>query len=179
MSHYLTGGLAKPVVVNIAHAVIGDIARYDQLACPVLFDQAVDSMVFSREHLELPLLQANSLVNEQMRQLADDKLKQFKQAEVSKKVSVILNKNPDWSKDQVADAMHISGRHLNRLLSHEACTYRSIADDVRSTIAKKLFQKDTSIYTIAITLGFSDESAFSKAFKRWTGLSPTQFRSQR
>ncbi|MFQ3232049.1 MAG: AraC-like DNA-binding protein [Reinekea sp.] len=178
LSRYLTGGHAHPIAVNVAHPVIGDALRYQQLGCPVYFDQAVDSIVFSREHLETPLMQANTLVNQQMRQLADDKLKQFKLDEVSKKVSMILNKHPDWSKDQVADAMHVSGRHLNRLLSHEGCTYRSVADDVRSIIAKSMFLTDSPLYAIAITLGFSDESAFSKAFKRWTGLSPTQFKAQ-
>lgn len=178
LSRYLSGGTAHPIAINVAHPMIGDLTRYDRLDCPVYFEQAVDSIVFSREHLEMPLMQANSLVNQQMRQLADDKLKQFKLAEVSKKVTAILNKHPSWSKDQVADVMHISGRHLNRLLSHEGCTYRSVADDVRSTLAKSLFLKETPLYTIAMTLGFSDESAFSKAFKRWTGLSPTQFKAQ-
>lgn len=81
------------------------------------------------------------------------------------------------SLENAAKSFGMSGRTLRRRLSEEGCSYQSILNDVRCQLSKDLLDnEDDSITEIAFLLGFSDTSAFTKAFKKWTGLSPSEFR---
>jgi len=83
------------------------------------------------------------------------------------------------SLERAASTFGMSGRTLRRKLSDEGCSYQSILNDVRRQLSMELLnnQRD-SVTEIAFLLGFSDASAFTKAFKKWTGMSPSQFRLQ-
>ena len=71
----------------------------------------------------------------------------------------------------------ISGRHLNRRLADEGLSFKQLRDRELLHLAEMALRRDEKIAAIAEALGFSDESAFAKAFRRWTGMSPSQFRA--
>ena len=81
-------------------------------------------------------------------------------------------------RDIIAKRLNMSPRTLQRRLDENGISYADLLDDVRQTLAKdKLHDGDLSIGEIGFLLGFSEQSSFSRAFKRWTNQSPADYRS--
>ena len=79
--------------------------------------------------------------------------------------------------EQVAEPMKISTRHLRRLLGQHGTSYERLLDEVRRDAALRLMTDAASSLTrIAYELGFQDPSSLTRAFRRWTGYSPSDFR---
>jgi AraC-like DNA-binding protein len=84
------------------------------------------------------------------------------------------------SAEHVARALHVSVRTLQRRLVVAGTTFREVADRVRGELAQEhLVDPRTSITEVAYLLGFSDETSFNRAFRRWTGESPGRWRRRR
>jgi len=82
--------------------------------------------------------------------------------------------------EEVAAAVHLSVRSLHRKLALEGATLQGIKDDVRRRRALELLDRtDLPIKRVALEVGYSDEKAFSRAFKQWTGVSPSEHRERR
>jgi AraC-like DNA-binding protein len=81
---------------------------------------------------------------------------------------------------QVAERLSVSTRTLRRRLAEEGSSYREIVDEVRADLARHhLGRERRDIDDVALMLGFSDQSAFTKAFRRWTGRTPAEFARRR
>jgi AraC-like DNA-binding protein len=79
--------------------------------------------------------------------------------------------------DVVARSLGISVRSLRRRLDEEGVSYTTLLNESRATLAKRMLDDSRrSIYETAYAMGFSDPSAFHRAFKRWTGMTPSQYR---
>ena len=79
--------------------------------------------------------------------------------------------------ERIAQTLHLSLRSLQRHLSEEGGSYEQVLADTRRDLAQNhLREDDCSISEVAYLLGFADSSSFSRAFKRWTGQSPSQYR---
>ena len=78
--------------------------------------------------------------------------------------------------ESVARTLGVSRQTLYRQLRQEGTTFEATVNRVRRDLAKRLLREGTSITATAQRLGFSDRSAFSRAFKRWTGRSPRSAR---
>ncbi len=73
--------------------------------------------------------------------------------------------------------MALSPRMLQRRLKEEGTSYTELLDDCRHKLAVKLISHNKlALSEVTYILGFSDQSNFSRAFKRWTGTSPHQYR---
>ena len=80
---------------------------------------------------------------------------------------------------EVAASQHVSPRTLIRRLKDSGTSFQAILDDVRLTLASDLLaNSDLGVSRIAWRLGYQDPSNFSRAFRRWLGLSPRDFRDQ-
>jgi len=93
----------------------------------------------------------------------------------------IIDQLPDGepSRREVASELAMSERTLARRLSDRDYTFSSLVDEVRGQLAKEyLRQSRFSVTDVAFLLGFSDQSNFARAFKRWTDQSPSEFRSR-
>jgi AraC-like DNA-binding protein len=79
----------------------------------------------------------------------------------------------------VGKTLGVSGRTLQRKLKAEGCRFEDAVDDVRRQSALIRLRADDglSILELALSLGFSDDRAFARAFRRWTGVSPRQWRA--
>lgn len=81
--------------------------------------------------------------------------------------------------DDIARALHLSVRSLQRKLETDNVSFHGLVDEVRYRLARqRLADPACSIQTIADGLGFANPSAFTRAFRRWSGMSPAQFRAQ-
>jgi len=84
----------------------------------------------------------------------------------------------DISLDRLASDLGMSRPTLQRRLKAEGATFEAILDALRQRLAKNyLRQQNFSVKQTAYLLGFSDPAAFSRAFKRWTGQSPSELRA--
>ena len=80
---------------------------------------------------------------------------------------------------ELARALRMSGRTLRRKLSASGCNYRELLDEVRRQEALRLMKSgELAVGEAAERLGFEDASAFARAFRRWTGTSPTELKRQ-
>jgi AraC-like DNA-binding protein len=78
--------------------------------------------------------------------------------------------------DTVAARFSMSNRTLRRRLQEDATSYQELLDEVRAELARHYLTRERrGIDEVAFLLGFSDPSAFSKAFRRWTGQTPADF----
>jgi len=83
----------------------------------------------------------------------------------------------DASLDAVARVLGTSRRSLQRDLATDGASFKGITDLVRRHLACDLLeQQRRSVGEIAFSLGFSEASAFHRAFRRWTGTTPQEYR---
>jgi AraC-like DNA-binding protein len=81
--------------------------------------------------------------------------------------------------DECAARLGVSPRTLRRRLEGRGMSYQGIVDDVRAGLARSYLESSRfSVEAIAERLGFSDPTSFSRAFRRWTGMSPREFRQR-
>ncbi|WP_455289388.1 AraC family transcriptional regulator ligand-binding domain-containing protein [Cupriavidus necator] len=81
------------------------------------------------------------------------------------------------NKDRVADRLHVSTRGLQLKLTARNTSFQEILDETRRTQALAFMSRSSvSVTEAAFSLGFSEVSNFTRAFKRWTGMSPSEYR---
>lgn len=98
--------------------------------------------------------------------------------QVKRRIHLLLGSG-DISAERVAAPLNISPRHLRRKLSQEGTSYEQLADDVRREAALRMISDgQLSLTSIAYELGFLDPSSFTRAFRRWTSMSPTAYRRE-
>ncbi len=147
------------------------------LQTPVTFNAQVSAIRFPAHYLALPLTAADRDVVACLKPKADAHLQALAEKSLHRKVSLLLQQSPDLTREQAAKHLCLSPRHLSRKLQGEQVNFRKLQDEVRSYYAKQwLMEGNKSIVEIATALGYSDESAFGKAFRRWEGVSPGCYR---
>lgn len=116
------------------------------------------------------------------RELCSALVKQLQASEsMSGRVRMLLLTVPQAtiSEEQVARSVFLSKRTLARRLQQEGTNYLKIRDQVLFELASRLLrQTDRSVESIGASLGYNDSAAFRKAFRRWTGTSPSIYRAQ-
>lgn len=172
----------RPREVRFPHAVGGPQAEYERvLGAPARFGQKVLEIDIPLEALRLPLQTANPRV---AAALEDEAQERRTTAELSTAVDqalrALLTRGEEVSLRGLARSMGVGERTLQRRLRESALSYRGILDLVRREIAAdQLARTDLAVAVVSDRLGFSDTTAFGKAFHRWFAMSPTEFRRSR
>jgi AraC-like DNA-binding protein len=81
------------------------------------------------------------------------------------------------SRDNVCRALGISARTLSNRLDSYGASYSGLVDEARFEAAQSLLMKGVAIAEIAVHLGFAEQSAFTRAFKAWSGCAPARWRA--
>ncbi len=165
--------------IDLCHPEPADIsAYYAFFKCPVNFGADALKLRFSRAQAEKVCLNAN----EQLRQMNLEIIRQYlldvdKQDIVSRVRHEITQQLPGGqvTDASVANEFHMTSRTLQRRLKAEGCTFKELLTAVRTELAAEYIRdKSLSLTEVSFLLGFAETSSFSRAYKRWTGHSPSQ-----
>ncbi|WP_339845811.1 AraC family transcriptional regulator ligand-binding domain-containing protein [uncultured Halopseudomonas sp.] len=151
------------------------------LGCPVSESTQGCYLMLEETLLAKPLASADSFLLPRFVEAMEDLLANMPSndlvEQVKRRIQMLLGSG-DMSEERVAVPMNISPRHLRRKLNAEGTSYELLVDEVRKEGAIRMIsQGQLSLTSIAYELGFLDPSSFTRAFRRWTGMSPTAFRS--
>jgi len=171
----------KPVAVSFMHAEPPCAEEYFALfKAPVRFSADRDSMTFSFPDVDSYLMGANPQLARLNDQVMIEYLAKLNKDDIINRVTAaIVDMLPSGrvADEKVAETLNMSVRSLQRRLKEVHTTFRTILDVVRKDLASTYVRDpDIELAEVAFLLGFSDQSAFSRAFKRWTGNSPSEAR---
>lgn len=184
----LTTQPVAPLAVSFQHARPARVEEHQRVfgAGLVCFGQLANWIEFRRGDLEHSLLSANPSLLEVFEAHAGELLRQIDRDQpqrgvTSRRVLAILTRRITGTVPSVRDValeLAMSERSLQRELREEGTSFRQLVEDVRKEIAlQHLAQPGALASEAAFLLGFSEPGAFTRAFRRWTGASPTQFQS--
>ena len=179
-----TSESTHPAEVWVAHADNGHAQEYaDYFSAPVRFNMDRNILFFDNETLDIPIPGNNlALVaaNDKVVEKYIESLDPNRVATEVRKLLIDLLPTGTATQKAVAQRLHKSVSTLQRQLSSEGTTFREIQDDTRQELAEEyVADGQHSLSQVAYLLGFSDQSNFSRAFKRWNGATPSEFLSDR
>ena len=148
----------------------------------IQFDADHYSMSFSAEDLGAPLPTGNAEIAHQNDEVVLKFLTRIERANMPNRVRAALFElfpTGEFSKETIAKQLAVSVRTLHNRLAEDGVTYQEILDETRQKLAEQyLRQSQHTVGDVAFLLGFSDFSNFSRAFKRWTGQTPSDYRKE-
>lgn len=178
----LIKGDFEMIEVRFEHSPPVDKTEYERFfQAPVLFNQTDNAIVFNRKYLDLPVEQPNSYFLYVLERHANDILGKIESGSIySKKVSDLIIHNFQGeipTVKSVARELSMSVRSLQLKLKDEHTSFSSLLEKIREELAVRyLKENEVSITDISYLLGFSESSAFSRTFKRWTNTTPLKYR---
>ena len=172
----------RPEAVYFKHAAPASTSGHeDYFGCPVHFGTARDALLVSEDTLRTP----NKLGDPGLSRFFDRHLAAEVKAfdnevrldrRIREYVSKALSEGAP-ALSEVARHLGMSERTLQRRLAEQSCSYQKLVDTSRRRLACRLLRKtDFSLIEVAFMTGYSDQSAFTRAFTRWTGQTPRSFR---
>lgn len=186
-ARWITGKPERtPIVVHFAHngPVEADYQEYKQLFnCPVYFNNPENSLDIALTDLHTPLQQASPALLKTLEQHAQHVVATLTpQANLTARVKAIiqqqLSSHAVFTKEEIAKQLGMTTRTLHRHLKSEQTTFQQLLDLVRMEQAKYLLKESAmTIQTVAEYLGFNEVRSFQRSFKRWTGITPSRYRT--
>ena len=186
-ANLLIGSNERPLYVCFEHSRHGEDVEYRRvLGCEPRFNQPCSAVGFPPSLLERPIRDKNPALRGLLDGHAEQLLAQRRHADetavrdVWQAISDAMVNGPP-SLEDVAQRLACSPRSLQRRLTeHGGQNFKELVDDVRRGLALQYMQDSTlSLLDIAFLLGFSEQSGFQRAFKRWTGTTPGLYRTGR
>jgi AraC-like DNA-binding protein len=178
---HLTGVDWDPLAVHLQSSTTEPEVYARIFRAPVTNNSEDTQLVFSAELLDLPINSPDENLLRYLTPIAEEIVRnlpggQSLKQKVQEKILALLE-NGDYSVNAIADQLHISVRTLQRRLEDEGTAFAELLDSTRH-IAAQEYLKDPriAIAEVAYLLGFSESSTFYRAFKRWTRMTPVQFR---
>jgi len=172
----------KAVRVLCSHTCIGDVAIMEEfLQCPVIQGAGINAMIVENEELRVPNANGDKTIvrfldhhlSTQLSEIdIEVPLNHLIKIEIAKALSAGIPKISD-----IASALGMGTRTLQRRLSQEEIAYQSIVDQARRELAERLLRSTNyPLIEVAFLTGFSEQSSFTRAFKRWAGQTPRSYR---
>lgn len=181
MARRSTGQPIRPVAVRFAFARPADTRPHEAVfQAPLEFNHPRNELELDGPTLRLPQRTADPWLRELVERHARLALARLWPREaLSGRVAELLGRAIPAGAgglSSVARAMSMTERTLQRRLAAEGVSFRRLADDVRRALACQLLADGVGLAEIALMLGFSEQAPFQRAFLRWTGTTPGQFR---
>ena len=154
----------------------------DTFDCPLYFSAQYNQLVIDAEVLTQPILQANPLSVAAADRMCADFLRDNPTTDdmIMRIRQMILEQTYEyWNEEAIAARLNLTARTLRNQLRRLGTNYQAILDSQRKQIAlEDLTNSILNVSDIAEHVGYSDVRAFRRAFKKWTGLTPSDYRSQ-
>jgi AraC-like DNA-binding protein len=152
----------------------------DWFRAPIVWNAPQPSLLCRREDLARPLATTNPGIAVASERLVADYLARLDRDDVVAQVKrELLGYFPAGTPTQstVARAVRLSARTLHRRLAEAGTSFEKLLDETRRELAAEYVRRtDYSVGEVAYLLGFAETSSFNRAFRRWTGKSPSEFR---
>ena len=176
---------ARPHTVSFEHPEPAHEAEYARIfEGAARFEQSFTGIVIDRELLGAATLNQDREFHAALEAQAEKRVSRLARsmtyAQRVRELLIERGASTRTDMNAVAKALGLSARSLRRRLYDEGISYNTIAEGALATLAKQLLSDEArSIQETAYTMGFSDPSAFYRAFKRWTGTTPKTYRTTR
>jgi AraC-like DNA-binding protein len=172
-----------PLSIALRRSDPGHLDEYIRFFdCPVSFDAEQNLIHFDKDSLEQQLPGDNSELARANDAVAEKYLASLDPQKIASDVrELLITLLPSGKSSQktIAKRLNRSLSTLQRQLQNEGTNYKDILEHTRKNLATEyVLDGHLSLGQIAYMLGFSDQSNFSRAFKRWTDLSPREYRQQ-
>lgn len=180
---YLAQEHFKAVQVELCRPPPNCVDGFNRLfKCPINFNAEHNRIYFQSRNLLKPLLTANRDLALLSDKLTQEYLQRLEKHDIINQLYLKLSDSIGselLSQKRMAESMFMSERTLQRRLQQAGSSYQEILDQLRIERALNyLQQRHLSINKISELLGFSKVGSFTRAFKRWKGLSPNQYRQE-
>lgn len=147
----------------------------------VEFNSGVNQLRFAKASLDLPISLSNPVTRRVAEAQCEEEMRSIEAAaSVSGRVTRLLESVRDGrlpGLEEIAGQLRMSARTLRRQLSAEGVRFQALQDQIRHRRALELLQRpDLPIDVIADQLGYSDPSNFGRAFRKWEGMAPSNWR---
>lgn len=159
------------------------LETYEELfQCPISFNQPQNRLEFFAENVDLSLPTSDADKMAKICNRLDQILMSVDgESDIARRVRGAIRtalSEGSVNLSIVANELGLSERTLRRHLSNEGLNFRQAVDDVRKAMFDALSARGESLTQIALMLGYNDQSAFTRAFKRWYGINPSAYRSR-
>ena len=143
---------------------------------PVHFDAPAAGIAFDAQYLALPPRRDEAALRAMLKRALPLTVRQYRRDRlVVQRVSELLPAHP--TAEALASALNTSVRSLHRQLKDEGTSLQALKDRVRRDLATDLLARTTrSVKQVALAVSFRNEKSFTRAFRQWTGDSPTEYR---
>jgi AraC-like DNA-binding protein len=184
--HELDGLLMKkisPLKISFVSKT-GSSAEHERvLRCKPQYTGKVNEVTFDRRYWDEPIITANYELQNFLREKISTYTENNKpEDKLADRIRHYLMSNAYLgigSLNEIAANFNVSARTLQRRLRDEEVSFQQLADGVRQQLAvQAITQGNYSVKEIAYSLGYNELSAFSRAFKRWTSVSPDHYKTQ-
>jgi len=182
MMRLMAGSRWAPAEVQFAHHAPRDTSEHVRLfAAPLSFGHAVNALVIDPEFAERPVPAADERLYAIMKEHVDRIVREMpREVDLLSSVREVVAhamRDGDPALARVAGRLALSARTLQRRLREEGTDFKRLVDDTRQRFAIDYLRDAAQTVTeIAYLLGYSEVSAFNRAFKRWTGAAPSEYR---
>ena len=178
---WLVGESFRPRRVAFTHEAPGETAEYAEFfGCPVAFAEAQNCAVYTPSVTGLVVPTASEELLALLRERANRMLEGLSRGGIASRIASLLASQLDSAvpdKAVIAAQLGMSERTLQRRLRDEGTTYQATLDRTRHYLARDLLRNtQVPLAEVAVQLGFSEPSTFFRAFKRWEGVTPGQYR---
>lgn len=175
----VTGAAIRCRALRLRHSGGAAAADYERLfGAPPVFGAGENTLTLDRAVLDLPLVEADPALRSMLTQQVEQRLagEDTLLGRARHELRRLLPQERSGI-DDLALALGLSERTLQRRLAEEGTSFRDLLDEVRRDLAlAALRQPGATVTDVAFCIGFSDLTAFSRAFRRWTGENPANWR---
>jgi AraC-like DNA-binding protein len=183
MMKTLTGAALHPLEVTYTYPAPESGTEYERIfRCPVHFGRRENSFTIDWSYINKPILMANAGLLEYFETYAQNFLAQMELSrEHTRAVTRILLSRLDdetLSIEKVAKEMAVSVRTLQKRLEAEGTVFSELLRETRERLARQYLRENYTVEEITYLLGFSEPSVFRKAFKKWAGVTPKEYREK-
>jgi AraC-like DNA-binding protein len=178
----ITGTAFAPEAIGFVNPAPADLAPYRAFfGTPPRFGEAETSVRLALTSLQLPLRQPDAALLAILEAQAETQLMQLPGSDAFEQIVrrqiASLAREGEPCLERVAESLHLSPRTLRRRLQERNRQFRDLHDETLCRIAEgHLRDPRLQLAEVALLLGYSEQSAFTRAFRRWTGTTPAAFR---